>query len=197
MGSNAIPVLFFFHFSGHLLAGGARTAFAGHLVSIPLERAHGRAGVPYDFGFELPEASAAKAGMANANTINDSLTSTEVPTGKARDFADEQRPFPASKSDFWRSLRHHGPLARSRSLRPHLSQTAGHGATRPDFDPIRGGNRALRAALVGDHAPSRPSPPHSSGEPIEASRLAPGGRRETSQPAASAERPTVLARREL
>jgi len=31
---------------------------------------------------------------------------------------------------------------------------------------------------VGDHAPSRPSPPHSSGERIETSRLAQGGHRE-------------------
>jgi len=71
-------------------------------------------------------------------------------------------PLSGLESDFRRSLRHDGPLARSRSLRPHLSQTAGHGAARPDFDPVRSGNRALRAALVGDHAPSRPSPPHSS-----------------------------------
>ena len=106
-------------------------------------------------------------------------------------------PLSGLESDFRRSLRHDGPLARSRSRRPHLSQTAGHCATRPDFDPVWSGNRALRAALVGDRAPSRPSPPHSSGERIEASRLAPGGHRETSQPAASAERPTVLARRKL
>ena len=106
-------------------------------------------------------------------------------------------PLSGLESNFRRSLRQHGPLARSRSLRSHLSQTAGHGATRPDFDPVRGGNRALRTALVGDHAPSRPSPPHSSGERIEAARLAQGGHRETSQPAASAERPTVLARRKL
>jgi len=50
-------------------------------------------------------------------------------------------PLSGLQSDFRRNLRHHGPLARSRSPRPHLSQTAGHCATRPDFDPVRSGNR--------------------------------------------------------
>ena len=44
-------------------------------------------------------------------------------------------PLSGLESDLRRSLRHDGPLARSRSPRTHLSQTAGHCATGPDFDP--------------------------------------------------------------
>ena len=95
----------------------------------------------------------------------------------------EKAPAPASRRPR-PGLRHDGPVARSSPVWPYLPPTAGHCSTGSCFDGIRRRNWTLPVALGGDHARSRPSPPHPSCGRIEASRLAQNGHRQTSQPAA-------------